>query len=155
MPHSKRKVRKKRGSRTHGYGRVGQHRCGGGRGGRGNAGLQKHKWTYTVKYEPDYFGKHGFKSRREKANVINVGELDEKADLLLKEKKVVKDRDGILIDLAEFGYSKLLGRGQATHPFIVKVDSFTKSAEEKIKKAKGRIVKVENQSASRPQNKAI
>ncbi|MEM4427493.1 MAG: 50S ribosomal protein L15, partial [Zestosphaera sp.] len=41
-----------RGSRTHGYGRVGQHRKAGSRGGRGAAGLHKHKWTWVVKYHP-------------------------------------------------------------------------------------------------------
>ena len=61
MPHSKRDVRKYRGSRTHGYGTVGQHRKGGQRGGKGKAGLHKGGWTWTVKYDPKHFGKYGFK----------------------------------------------------------------------------------------------
>lgn len=74
MPHRKRKVRKKRGSRPHGYGRVGLHRGKGMRGGRGKAGLHKHKWSYTVIYAPDHFGKRGFKPpRRVEANIINLG----------------------------------------------------------------------------------
>jgi len=140
MPHKKRKVRKQRGSRTHGYGRVSQHRGGGQRGGHGKAGRHKHKWTYIVKYEPDYFGKHGFKPpRRRKANAINVGELDEKISELLKEKKAGKKEDGFHIDLHQIGYDKLLGSGQVTYPLIIKVDSYSKTAEEKVRKAKGRI----------------
>ena len=48
MPHKARKVRKQRGSRTHGWGQIGQHRSRGGRGGTGKAGLDKHKWTYVI-----------------------------------------------------------------------------------------------------------
>ena len=38
MPTRLRKVRKQRGSRTHGYGQIGQHRHSGKQGGHGNAG---------------------------------------------------------------------------------------------------------------------
>jgi large subunit ribosomal protein L15 len=140
MPHKKRKVRKKRGSRTHGYGRVGQHRGGGQRGGHGKAGRQKHKWTYVVKYEPDYFGKHGFNPpRKRKVNVINVGKLDEKVSQLLREKKAVEEDDGVKVDLHQLGYDKLLGSGQITHRLIIKVASYSRSAEKKVKGAKGKI----------------
>ena len=102
MPHKKRKVRKQRGLRTYGYGRVGQHRDGGQRGGHGKAGLHKHKWSYVLRCELDYSEKRGFKSPRgNEANTINVGELPEQVDQLLEEKKAVKRRDGIYIDLAE------------------------------------------------------
>ncbi|MDH5460389.1 MAG: uL15 family ribosomal protein [Candidatus Bathyarchaeota archaeon] len=108
MPHKKRKVRKKRCSRIHGYGRVGQHRGGGQRGGHGKAGRHKHKWTYIVRYEPDYFGKHGFKPlRRTEINVINVGRLDEKVSEFLREKKAVKQDDCVKVDLHQLGYDKL------------------------------------------------
>jgi len=144
VPHKKRKIRKQRGSRTHGWGRVGQHRAGGSRGGHGNAGRDKHKWSYTIKYEPEYFGKHGFKQlSRRKVNVINVGDLDEKVSRLLSEKKVIKKNDGIHIDLHQLGYDKLLGGGQATHPFIIKATAYSKSAKEKIKKANGKILHAE------------
>lgn len=145
MPHKKRKVRKKRGSRTHGYGRIGQHRGSGHRGGHGKAGRDKHKWTYTIKYEPEYFGKHGFKRpTRRKANVINIGELDEKVSRLLSEKRVMERNEGIHIDLHQLGYDKLLGSGQVNHPLVIKVTSYSKSAEEKIKKANGKILHAEN-----------
>lgn len=139
MPHKLRKIRKQRGSRTHGWGRVGQHRAGGSRGGHGKAGFHKHKWSYVIKYEPDYFGKKGFtspKSVRQKVNVINVGVLDEMAEKL----STRKERDKFFIDLESLGYTKLLGTGNVTKPLIVKVPSCSSSATEKIKEAGGQIL---------------
>ena len=62
MPHKLRKTRKMRGSRTHGWGKIGQHRGAGCRGHR-NVGRHKHLWSYVVAHEPNHFGKHGFNSR--------------------------------------------------------------------------------------------
>jgi len=138
MPHKLRKIRKKRGSRTHGYGRVGQHRCSGSKGYR-KAGRHKGGWSYVLRYEPDYFGKKGFtsaKSLRQKVNVINVGKLDEIASKFLTEKK----EDKIVIDLESLGYTKLLGTGKVTQPLVVKVTSCSNSAAEKIKGAGGQIL---------------
>jgi len=137
MPHKLRKIRKKRGSRTQGYGRVGQHRCTGSKGYR-KAGRHKAGWSYVLRYEPEYFGKKGFtspKSIGQKVNVINVGKLDEMAERFSLEKKKGK----FFIDLASLGYTKLLGTGKITKPLIVKVISSSKSAVEKIEEAGGKI----------------
>ena len=56
-----RKIRKMRGSRTVGGGSSKKRRGAGHRGGRGNSGLHKSKWTWVVKYDPNHFGKYGFK----------------------------------------------------------------------------------------------
>lgn len=139
MPHKLRKVRKKRGSRTHGYGRVGQHRKTGSKGMR-KAGRHKHGWTYVIKYEPEYFSKRGFtspKSLRQKINAINVGQLCEIAENV----STKTDEGKIFIDLESLGYNKLLGAGKVTKPLIVKVASYSKSAEEKIKEVGGQILK--------------
>jgi large subunit ribosomal protein L15 len=138
MPHKLRKVRKKRGSRTHGYGRVGQHRCTGSKGFR-KAGRHKGGWSYVLRYEPDYFSSKGFtspKSLRQKANVINVGKLDEIAEKF----SVEKEKGESFIDLESLGYTKLLGTGKITKSLIVKVASCSESAAEKIKKAGGQIL---------------
>jgi len=138
MPHRLRKVRKKRGSRTHGYGRVGQHRCKGSRGYR-KAGRHKGGWSYVLRYEPDYFGKKGFtsaKSIRQKTNVINVGKLDDIASKFWIEKEEGK----FFIDLESLGYTKLLGTGKITKPLIIKIPSCSNSAAEKIKEAGGQIL---------------
>ncbi|MEM3626899.1 MAG: uL15 family ribosomal protein [Candidatus Bathyarchaeia archaeon] len=138
MPHKLRKIRKKRGSRTQGYGRVGQHRKSGSKGLR-KAGRHKGGWSYVLRYEPDYFGKKGFvspKSLKRNINVINVGKLNEVA-----EKFSYKSEGGkLFIDLESHGYTKLLGAGKVTKPLIVKVASFSKSAAEKIKEAGGQIL---------------
>ncbi|MEM0006988.1 MAG: uL15 family ribosomal protein [Candidatus Bathyarchaeia archaeon] len=142
MPHKLRKIRKKRGSRTCGYGRVGQHRKSGSKGYR-RAGRHKHGWTYVIKYEPEYFGKKGFtspKSLRREEKVINVGELEE-----IAEKYGGKTEEGkILLDLESLGYTKLLGVGKVTQPLVVKIASCSKSATEKIEEAGGRVI-VESQ----------
>jgi len=137
MPHRLRKIRKKRGSRTQGYGRVGQHRKSGSKGMR-KSGRDKDGWTYVIKYEPDYFGKKGFtspKSLKRKVNAINVGILDEMAEKLSTKKK-----GKLFIDLESVGYTKLLGTGKVTKPLTVKVPSCSKSAAEKIKRAGGQIL---------------
>ena len=138
MPQRLRKIRKKRGSRTHGYGRVGQHRCHGSKGYR-KAGRHKAGWSYVLRYEPDYFGKKGFtspKSLKQKVNVMNVGKLDEIASKFSTEKEEGK----FFIDLESLGYTKLLGTGKVTKPLIVKVPSCSNSAAEKIKGAGGQIL---------------
>ena len=140
MPHKLRKVRKKRGSRTHGYGQVGQHR----KGTKGKAGLHKHRWTYVIKYEPDYFEKRGFTSQKaisRKTNVINVGELDELAHKLAAEKKLERKQKKTFLDLDKLGYDKLLGTGKITKPMLVKVVDHSEAAAKKIEEAGGQILK--------------
>ncbi len=138
MPHKLRKIRKMRGSRTQGYGRVGQHRKTGSKGMR-KVGRHKHLWSYVIRYEPEYFGKKGFVSPRslvKKDNVINVRKLDEIAEKVSKR----KENDKMFIDLESLGYTKLLGAGKITRPLIVKVAFCSKSAAEKIKEAGGQIL---------------
>src|SRR3972149_11755411 len=113
MPHKLRKIRKTRGPRTQGYGRIGQHRDHGSRGYR-KAGRHKQLWSYVTTYEPDYFGKHGFtspQSLRRNENVINVSKLDE-----MPIKLPTTEQELPLIDLTSLGYAKLLGTGKITKP---------------------------------------
>ncbi len=130
MPTRERKVRRMRGSRTHGYGQVGQHRHSGKRGGHGNAGLHKHKWTYTVKYAPDHFGRDNFRPpvQKKPSRWINVGMLDQISGGRRK------------LNLTEMGYEKLLGSGKVSFPYEITVESYTERAKEKIEKAGGMIL---------------
>ena len=140
MPHKLRKTRKKRGSRTCGYGQVGQHREKGHR----KPGYDKQAWTYIVKYEPEYFGKKGFTSPRSlgrKINVINVGELDELADRLTMEEKLEEKEGKAFLDLDQLGYDKLLARGSVTKPVLVKIASYSEAAAKKVEEAGGQILK--------------
>ncbi len=134
MPHKLRKTRKNRGSRTQGYGRIGQHRDAGSKGHR-KVGRHKHLWSYVVTHEPDYFGKSGFtspQSLHRHENPINLKKLEELTQASQQEKPQ--------IDLAALGYTKLLGSGRVTKALTVQVPSYSKSAAEKIKKAGGEIV---------------
>jgi large subunit ribosomal protein L15 len=144
LPHKARKVRKQRGSRTHGYGQIGQHRAGGGRGGHGKAGYDKHKWTYVIKHEPDYWLKKGFVSTRtlgKSVNIINVGKLDDLANRLESEKKLEKKDKKIFLDLESLGFNKLLGTGNISKPIVVKIASFSEAASRKLEEAGGEILK--------------
>jgi len=138
MPHSLRKCRKNRGSRTCGYGKVGQHRDQGAKPER-KCGRHKHKWSYVLRYEPGYFGKSGFtspKSLRRNVKSVNVGELDRIVEKLSPK----KERGKFLIDLESLSYTKLLGKGKVTKPLTVKVPSCSKSASQKVKDAGGEVL---------------
>jgi large subunit ribosomal protein L15 len=129
MPHKLRKIRKFRGSRTVGYGRIGQHRDSGSKGNR-KVGRHKHLWSKVVTSEPDYFGKHGFTSpqslhRQEKT--INLQKLDQIAQ-------------GTEINLTELGFTKLLGSGKITKPLTIQVSAYSKSAAQKVQDAGGKII---------------
>ncbi len=141
MPHKLRKIRKKRGSRTHGAGTVGQHRKGSK--GRRKAGRHKEGWTYIIKHEPDYFGKKGFKSQRsfgQKLRLVNVGKLEELVSRQADKKLVERKEGKVSLDLAGLGYDKLLGKGKIAQPLLVKVESYSQLAVKKIEDAGGRIV---------------
>jgi len=115
---------------THGRGKKGG-RGAGLRGGRGNAGLLKHKYMYMTKNMPDHFGRHGFKrpqSILKEDRIINVGELEGK----FPDKKE--------INLTEQGYDKLLGGGKITTKMKITVDSASEKAIEKIKEKGGNVI---------------
>lgn len=129
-----------RGYRTY-HGAHRKWRGGGSRGGRGEAGGHKHKWSYIVKYDPDHFGKHGFEKPRGKTKAINLGDLEILVSKL--DKNMVETEGGkTKINLGKIGYDKLLGSGRITRPLIISVKSFSKMAEEKIKEVGGRIEKL-------------
>lgn len=139
----RKKILKRRGQRSPGFGSQKKHRGGGSRGGRGLAGLHKHKRMTNIKYMPDHFGKVGFKRPQKvirEIKTINLKELDSKIDDLLKEGKAKKEKDGIKINLSELGYDKLLGSGQVKHKLIVEAKSFSKQAMKKLEKIKGKAV---------------
>ena len=136
MPHKLRKTRKMRGSRTHGYGRVGQHRDAGSKGQR-KVGRHKHLWSYVTAHEPDYFGKKGFtspQSLKRRENPINIKQLNELVA------KTPDETNEMQINLTQMGYTKLLGAGKLTKPLIITVSSYSKTAAEKVKKAGGQIL---------------
>jgi large subunit ribosomal protein L15 len=140
LPTRFRKTRKRRGGRTVGWGQVGQHRKHGAKGGYGKAGLHKHKWSWVVKYAPDYFGSHGFvpPNPSRTKNWLNVGDLDRIAERV---KDLTADKNGKLpvLELSSMGISKLLGSGSVSAPYLVRVSSFTNTAKAKVESAGGRV----------------
>jgi len=143
MAHKDRKIMKKRGTRTCGYGNTQKHRGSGSRGGVGMAGSKKHKWSYISKYFPNYFGKKGFKRPKKvlkEIRTINLRDLEENFDKLLEKGKIVKEKDNsYFINLKDLGYGKLLGLGKVTKKFRIIIDSYSKKALEKIEAMGGKI----------------
>jgi len=133
-----------RGSRTHGWGQVGQHRKTSSKGMR-KVGRHKHGWSYVIKYEPEYFGKKGFKSPqslKRKSKVINVGELDDLIDKLQAQNLLNQAEEGkIQVDLEKLGYTKLLGSGRLSKPLLIKIASYSEIAAKKVEEAGGQIIK--------------
>jgi large subunit ribosomal protein L15 len=126
------KTKKFRGSMTHGRGKK-AGRGAGLRGGRGNAGLMKHRFMYMTKYMPDHFGRHGFKrhpSIVKRDTTINVGQLEE---------KFPGKKD---INLTKEGFDKLLGGGKINSSLKIKVNAASQKAIDKIAE-KGGDVKIE------------
>ncbi|MFX1561998.1 MAG: uL15 family ribosomal protein [Promethearchaeota archaeon] len=132
-------VRRRRGSRTHGYGRIGQHRKAGQRGGKGKTGGKKHDWTYVTAHDPDRFGKHGFRrppTLLKRPRTINVGDIALHLDRFTEGTTPPKDAT-IPINLTEYGYDKVLGSGSITIPLAITAPVFTQRAAQKIKAAGG------------------
>jgi len=135
------RVRRYRGSRTHGYGRIGQHRKGGQRGGKGKTGGHKHGWTYTVAKEPDRYGKHGFNrplKLRQRLRTINVGEIVNRLETFTGGAPPPKSGP-IPVNLTAHGYDKVLGGGAVSLPLAVTAPLFTRRAAEKIRAAGGTV----------------
>jgi len=135
-----RKIRKMRGSRTIGGGSSKKRRGAGHRGGRGMSGGHKHMWSWIVKYDPDHYGKSGFKRPQKtvyKFNPINLEFLDEKLEELVSDGIAEKQEGKIIVDVSKLGYNKVLGKGRITKPAIIKSPKFSQSAIEKIEEAGG------------------
>jgi large subunit ribosomal protein L15 len=134
MPTRLRKVRKLRGSRTHGFGQIGQHRHSGAQGGHGNAGLHKHKWSWMTINDPDHFSKdqYAVPGARKVAKWLNVGELEAM--------RTASSKDPHTVDLTALGVEKLLGSGTLKHAFNIKVEAFTERAKTKVEEAGGKII---------------
>lgn len=137
-----RKIRKLRGSRTIGGGSSKKRRGAGHRGGRGMAGGQKHMWSWIVKYDPDHYGKYGFKRPQKtiyRFKTVNLDFLDEKLDELVERGVAKKEGNKFVVDVTDLGYNKVLGKGKITKPVLIKSPKFSESAARKIEEAGGEV----------------
>ena len=144
MPARKRpKNSRMHGSTTHGWGARKKHRGSGNRGGQGMAGTGKRSdgKKPSIWADPKYFGKFGFKKKGQKIDIypINIENIEQKIDILVSSKKVFKEGDSYLIDLADLGYNKLLGTGKAKHKLKIAVAFASKNAIDKIKATGGEV----------------
>jgi large subunit ribosomal protein L15 len=148
----KSKKQKKRGTRTVGYGRVGQHRKTGQRVGRGKTTqLKKSMKSYYLKQkklgfpDPDWrLGKTGFKrpqdiNRIYQVNTLNVKDLDIKLDRLTEQNKATKSGNTYTINLEDLNIQKILGRGEINKKVNISVKKASERAIEKIESAGGTV----------------
>lgn len=138
----RRRTEKYRGGRTHGRGKKGG-RGAGLRGGKGNAGLHKHKYIYTVKYDPYHFGRYGFKrhpSLQTHKVTINVGQVQEELPKFLEYGVAKREEKDLVLDLTQTEIGKLLGGGNIKTPLTIRVLEATDTAKEKVEAAGGKVV---------------
>ncbi|MFX1274803.1 MAG: uL15m family ribosomal protein [Promethearchaeota archaeon] len=146
------RIRKMRGTRVCGYGRVGQHRKTGQRAGRGKTT----QWKFSKKSlylkqkelgfpDPDWImGSRGFKRPQDmvriyKINVMNIKDLDLKIDELVQENKASKSGNTYSINLNDINIQKVLGRGEIQKKINIQVNKASKQAIEKIEAAGGKV----------------
>ena len=115
-------------SRYHGRGKK-AGRGAGLRGGRGNAGINKHRLMTRLKYMPGHWGMHGF-NRHPKLRNVNVS---------INLMQVSQMAEGDSIDLTEMGYDKLLGSGRIDRGLNISVASASARAIEKVEAAGGSV----------------
>ena len=136
------KTSKYRGGRTHGRGKK-AGRGAGLRGGRGNAGLHKHKWISTVKYSPGHFGRHGFKRPQSVVAdkiTMNLSDLELSLPELAREGFAEEKGGAWTVDLTKMGVDKLLGSGRIGVPVSVRVAEASAKAKEKLEGAGGKLL---------------
>jgi|TARA_B100001142_G_scaffold7684_1_gene7604 large subunit ribosomal protein L15 len=122
------RTNKFRGSRYHGRGKK-AGRGAGKRGGRGNAGINKHRLMTRLKYMPRHWGMHGF-NRHPSLRKVNIS-------INLQELQSIAEGDSI--NLGEIGYDKLLGKGRIDRPINITVSKASALAVSKVEAAGGSV----------------
>jgi large subunit ribosomal protein L15 len=115
-------------SRYHGRGKK-AGRGAGKRGGRCNAGINKHRVMTRIKYMPGHWGMHGF-NRDPSLRVVNVS---------VNLQEVEAMADGKSINLSELGFDKLLGKGKMNKALHITVKEASSLAIKKVEAAGGSV----------------
>ncbi len=130
----RKKVRKMRGSHTHGWGAKKKHRGSGSQAGVGRSNWLFSKRSFTYAYDKERLGKKGFTTKTSvETRAINLKDLD----------KIASKNNAKEIDVQKLGYNKVLGGGRLTRPLTIKAPKFTEQAKEKISEAGGTAVEGE------------
>ena len=122
------RTNKFRGSRYHGRGKK-SGRGAGKRGGRGNAGINKHRLLTRLKYMPRHWGMHGF-NRHPSLRKVNIS-------MNLQELQDMTEQDNV--NLGELGYDKLLGKGKMNRAMNIVVAKASAHAISKVESAGGTV----------------
>lgn len=107
------------------------------------AGGHKHMWSWIVKYDPQHYGKYGFKRPQKtitRFKPINLNFIDEKADELVSRGLASEENGKIVVDVTALGYNKVLAQGKISRPLIIKAPMFSQAAISKIEDAGGEAV---------------
>lgn len=124
--------RKYLGTRRWGVGNIKNARGKGDRGGVGNAGRRKHKFTYMTAKTPELIRTVGFKPwKRRKLKEITLRSINSILANSSGEKAVL-----------EFRNYKVLSNGSLSRAATIKASGFSEAAVEKIKSAGGEAVKI-------------
>src|SRR3990167_5893016 len=145
----RKKNSKQRGSHTHGWGSKKKHRGSGNRGGKGMAGTGKRSDAIKPSiWQEEYFGKHGFvrKGNQRSPVPVNIGYLDENIGKLVAQNVAKQDKDAYVINIADLGFAKLLGKGKIAKKLIVSADYASAKAVEAVKAAGGQVIVNERKS---------
>lgn len=141
MPVNKRS--KYRGSRTCGGGTHKNRRGAGNRGGRGRAGQRDHRFSHFYLKGEISNGKHGFVNKVSvPVSALDIGEIDQMAEALLREGFASQEGDLITLDAAEIGIEKVLGGGRVTHKMSISAREFSERARAKIEEMGGQATTV-------------
>lgn len=117
------------------------------RGGFGQAGRFRHKRSRLIRDKEfvgkHYIGKKGFTSvaqKKQGMRTLNLHQLSDIADRLVREQKAQMEDQKVIIDLKKLGYGKLLGMGSVSRPMRVRVDRCSAEALRKLKEANGEAI---------------
>lgn len=108
------------------------------------AGIDKHKWSWAMKYDKNHFDKHGFvrpQGTSVDVDTINLYYINQRAMLNQLEKKNGKlyfEFDG-----------KILAVGNLSVPVVIRASAWSKGVEAKVKTAGGELVKL-GKAAAKP-----
>jgi len=118
----RRKKNKLRGQRTMGAGGTKNRRGAGCRGGRGNAGANKHRFHSIGRLKPRKYRLKAAPKGRE----INLGDLSAKMEMLAAKGKVTKEGDRFVVEKAS-GYTKVLGEGETDKKIVLRINASEKA----------------------------
>ncbi|MDO8646972.1 MAG: uL15 family ribosomal protein [Candidatus Diapherotrites archaeon] len=132
----RKKKNKMRGNRTHGGGNTKNRRGAGCRGGTGNAGGHKHKYSSFL----DHFGnKVKLKSKKFFGKAISLEDLESRLEQLILKKKAKREDGKIIIDGKTARIARVFGNKELKEKLVLKNIKATENAAESIKHAGGSI----------------